>query len=157
VKTFVASEIAQRIQGPNESPVRVLNRVRNWTKMGLLPPTGEAHPGGGRACVYYEGALLDAMILQELVVDIGLGAIEAAEILKEIKSKAPALFKVPLDKSHRDRTLLALYKHRGSSSVLHVGLLTPDNFKKLFEKHLAGSFRVLDIAVLHDRLEAEPT
>jgi hypothetical protein len=68
-----------------ELPIRVLSRVRNWTKMVLLKPEGDAHPGGGRACVYSEEALLDAALLQ-MFHAAGINAVDAAEALKDARA-----------------------------------------------------------------------
>jgi hypothetical protein len=119
--------------------------------MGLLPPTGEAHPGGGRACLYSEDALLEAMLLQGLV-DFGLVAVEARKILDQIRAEEPNLFDVPITKPRRGRTLLVIGKAYSTSNALNVSLRSPDELAKFIEKRLLSDYHVIDIEKLHDRL-----
>ena len=154
MRTFLASDIAKRVRRGDEDPVRVLNRVRNWTKLGLLEPAGDAHPGGGRPCVYSEGALLDAMLLQELV-DAGVDAVRAAPILEQIKRDAPNLFIASLTKLS-NKTLLVIGKEYSNSKVLNISLRSPDSLAKLASMHALSFFYIIDIERLRDRLNAEP-
>jgi hypothetical protein len=148
--TLLASDIARRIQQPDEDPVRVLNRVRNWTKFGLLKPAGEANPGGGRACVYPESALLEAMLLQELI-NAGMPAVSMRPILDKIQD---AVSPAKLAKQDSDQTLLILGKHRSSSNVINVWLRSPEEFAKLVGKHECALFYILNLKPLRDRLIA---
>ena len=152
---LLASDIARRLRQPGEDPVRVLNRIRNWTKFGLLTPAGEAHPGGGRACQYSDATLLDAMIIQELV-NAGIPAVSVGSVLEQIKSDAPQLFGASFTKLH-DRTLLILGKAYSGSNAINVWLRSPTGFAKLAEKQSRCSlYYVIDIEKLRDRLNAEP-
>jgi hypothetical protein len=61
--------------------------------MGVLVPIGDAHPGGGRPCIYSEDALLDAALLQvfhsagiDVVDAVAGGALKDA---REIVKNAP--------------------------------------------------------------------
>jgi len=154
---LLASDIARRVRrGKHEDLVRVLNRIRNWTKFGLLKPVGEIHPGGGRACQYSEGALLDAMIIQELV-NAGLSAVsEVGQVLELIKSKVPRLFTSSFAKRESDQTLLILGKVYSGSNVTNVWLRSPAGFAELHAKRLCSLYYVIDLEKIRERLNAEP-
>lgn len=66
--TFTVGEIAERIREPDEALVTVVDRLRNFTKEGLLKPIGSRNPGTGRKRRYPETALIDAAILSKLSV-----------------------------------------------------------------------------------------
>lgn len=83
--TFTVKEIAEKIQRPMESPQAAIDRLRNWTKEGLIKPAGERHPGTGRARRYSEKAFFDAVLLQILTDCLGIPAVSAAPILKTAK------------------------------------------------------------------------
>jgi DNA-binding transcriptional MerR regulator len=71
-------DIAERIRRSDEEIDRVVDRLRNWTKEGLLRPQGEQNPGTGRARTYSEEAVTDALILTALT-DWGIPAVRAAQ------------------------------------------------------------------------------
>jgi len=68
--TFTVSDIAQRIAKPSMDEAVIVERIRHWTREGLLQPAGEKNPGTGRRRRYDEAALADAVVLNELA---GLG------------------------------------------------------------------------------------
>jgi DNA-binding transcriptional MerR regulator len=69
--TFTVSEIADRIQQPGQDRAAVVERIRHWTREGLLAPIGERNPGTGRDRIYPETALLNAVLLNAMA-DRGL-------------------------------------------------------------------------------------
>jgi hypothetical protein len=81
VQTVSVKEIAQRVRGPNESLQTAIDRVRNWTKEGLIKTAGEAHPGKGRARQYDEWAMIDAALLQVLTECTGMPAVKVEPML----------------------------------------------------------------------------
>jgi hypothetical protein len=80
--TFSVREVAKRIQRgePLES---VISRLRNWSKTGLLRPTGEKNPGTGRQRRYTEGAVIDALVLSTLTETLNIPAVEVAKVRNE--------------------------------------------------------------------------
>jgi hypothetical protein len=64
VATLTARDIAQRIQRPGEQLRAATDRLRNWTKEGLIKPVGDLHPGTGRKKRYAQSAVRRAMLLQ---------------------------------------------------------------------------------------------
>jgi hypothetical protein len=64
--TVTVGEIAQRIKEPGEELSAIVDRLRSWTKEGLLKPLGKRKPGTGVKRVYAERAIIDAAILSLL-------------------------------------------------------------------------------------------
>jgi len=85
VATFTVKEIAAEIKRPMEPLQAAIDRLRNWTKEGLISTSGERHPGTGRARQYSQKALVDAVLLQALTDGTGIAAVSAAPILKDAK------------------------------------------------------------------------
>jgi DNA-binding transcriptional MerR regulator len=65
-------EIADRIvRTPGVDKAALIERLRHWTREGLLTPIGDKHPGTGRQRQYNDSAVFDAAILNALA-DHGL-------------------------------------------------------------------------------------
>src|SRR5260370_25860225 len=75
--TFTVVELAARIARRGEKPDLVADRIRNWTKDGLLELAGDKNPGTGRSRAYPEKALIEAMVLLELMDCLGIQPIKA--------------------------------------------------------------------------------
>lgn len=73
IPTVTVSEIARRIWrlGDNMNEAQLVERVRAWTKEGLLVPIGEKNPGTGRHRRYPQSAVAEAMLLKVLSDAIG--------------------------------------------------------------------------------------
>jgi hypothetical protein len=147
---LLATDIARRVRQDKEDLARVLNRIRNWTKFGLLTPIGELHPGGGRACQYDEGALLDAMILQELV-NAGIPAVSVGPVLEQIKAELPQLFTAAFTKREGER-LLILGKAYSGSNTINVWMRPPAELAKLVARHQCSLYYVIDLEKIRERL-----
>jgi hypothetical protein len=76
VPLLTVRDIAKRIRRDDEDLEVVVARLRNWTKEGLLQFSGDKHPGTGRARLYPEGAVIDALVLGGLTA-IGIPAVRA--------------------------------------------------------------------------------
>jgi hypothetical protein len=92
VLTVTVSQIAERIWSPEGklTKPKVIDRLRNWTKEGLLVPVGDKNPGTGRRRLYPPGAVADALLLTVLTDAIGLQAGKArsfAELFKLAKTR----------------------------------------------------------------------
>jgi hypothetical protein len=79
---ITVSEIAEQIRGRDEDLTVVIDRLRNWTKEGLLRPLGEKNPGTGRKRRYPETAIIDAMLLTVLTDQIGMAAVKTTRFKK---------------------------------------------------------------------------
>ena len=94
-KSLTVGEIAERIREPDETLEAVIERLRAWTKEGLLKPTGRKKTGRGRKRRYSEEAIVAAAILSRLSKHYGnkapelrsTGAVDVAiEELSKVKS-----------------------------------------------------------------------
>jgi hypothetical protein len=72
VRPLSARDIAKAISGSEEGQSLVFERVRHWTREGLLPLTGDKHPGTGRKRLFGNDALAIARVLNELA-EHGIG------------------------------------------------------------------------------------
>jgi hypothetical protein len=77
IRPLTVREIAKRIRRDDEDLDVVVNRLRNWTKEGLLELAGDKHPGIGRSRHYPDHAVIDALVLSALTA-IGIPAVRAA-------------------------------------------------------------------------------
>jgi hypothetical protein len=85
MQTLTVAEIAQRIRRPHEDMRSAGDRIRNWTREGLLTPDGEKHPGTGKVRRYPPSALMDAAFLQVITDCTGVAAVAAGELLGEAR------------------------------------------------------------------------
>lgn len=76
VRPITVREIARRIRRDEEDLQVVINRLRNWTKEGLLEFLGDKHPGTGKSRLYPEYAVIDALVLSALTAT-GIPAVRA--------------------------------------------------------------------------------
>jgi hypothetical protein len=76
VQLLTVRDIAKRIRRDGEDLEAVVNRLRNWTKEGLLEFSGDKHPGTGRTRLYPKDAVIDALVLNALTA-IGIPAVRA--------------------------------------------------------------------------------
>jgi DNA-binding transcriptional MerR regulator len=76
---MTVKELAERICRPHEDIGAVIDRLRNWTKEGLLETAGDKNPGTGRRRHYDDSALVDALILTTLA-DIGIPSVRASQL-----------------------------------------------------------------------------
>jgi DNA-binding transcriptional MerR regulator len=84
---FTVSEIARRLASP-ERQTTLRERIRHWTREGLVHPIGEKNPGTGRHRLYEESVLVDVAILNALA---GLGV--QVRNLNEVLDRANELIK----------------------------------------------------------------
>jgi hypothetical protein len=85
--TLTVSEIAERVQKPGEELRTAVDRVRNWTKEGLLKPVGDIHPGTGRKKQYSEKAAIRALILQAISDATGGRSVYLAHMIEEVEAR----------------------------------------------------------------------
>jgi hypothetical protein len=76
VRSLTVRDIAKRIRRDGEDLEVVVNRLRNWTKEGLLEFSGDKHPGSGKTRLYPKHAVIDALVLSALTA-IGIPAVRA--------------------------------------------------------------------------------
>jgi len=59
-------EIAKRLAASVDEEQLIFERVRHWTREGLVSPAGNSHPGIGRKRLYDESSLPKARMLNSL-------------------------------------------------------------------------------------------
>jgi hypothetical protein len=106
VQTISVKDIAMKILRPGETMESAINRVKNWTREGLIRPVGDRHPGTGRARQYHRRVLFEAALLQVLVDCTGIGAISAGPLLDAAKKKLSMLSIIKSDGDFENTVLL---------------------------------------------------
>jgi hypothetical protein len=66
MRTFTAKDIAERIARSDDAVQPAFERIRHWTREGLLLPHGEENPGTGRKREYAESEVGKARLLNAL-------------------------------------------------------------------------------------------
>jgi hypothetical protein len=95
---MTARDIAKHIQRPGESLTAAVDRLRTWTKMGIIKPSGERHPGTGRKKRYSKPALLEAVLLQTLTDSFGSSAVSLRSLVEQVlKVRHGPLFEPGVD------------------------------------------------------------
>jgi hypothetical protein len=102
---LTAGEIAVRIQQPGEDLRAISERLRTWTKEGLIKPLGKRSPGTGRHHRYPERALIDAAILSQLSQQYGLWGKKAPLFTNALLDKA--VDELPKMSTHREKRRIA--------------------------------------------------
>src|ERR1700730_13603223 len=92
-QTISVKDIALKILRSGETMEAAVNRIKNWTREGLITPVGDRHPGTGRARQYPRRVLFEAALLQLLVDCTGIGAINAGPLLHEAKKRLAVIIK----------------------------------------------------------------
>jgi len=82
--SLTAQDIAKHIQRPGEPLAAAVDRLRNWTKMGIIKPVGARHPGTGRKKQYSSVALAEALLLQALTDALGSSAVSLRPLIDKV-------------------------------------------------------------------------
>jgi hypothetical protein len=146
--TLTVREIAQKIRLPGEDLTTAINRARNWTREGLLPTVGERHPGIGRERLYPRRALLDAVLLQWLTTALGMTAVGASSVLKEILKDTKDL----LATQPREDTVLVASRKFGEKEWI-VGPIWESRIQKWLATHREYAHAILHAKTLYEQVE----
>ncbi|MBR1238187.1 hypothetical protein [Bradyrhizobium sp. AUGA SZCCT0182] len=143
---FSVSDVAERIKRPNEELRQAITRVRNWTKEGLLSPSGEANPGTGRAREYSTGAMVDALLIETFVQCFGSAAVSVPKYLKKVRHFI-------LDAADvRQIDHLLLIGRTAGREDFHVASHSPSKLGAAIKSGGWETYMVLDISVLRKKL-----
>jgi DNA-binding transcriptional MerR regulator len=63
---LTVNEIAMRLEKGKRERAALVERIRHWTREGLITPEGEKNPGTGRHRQYRENVLADVALLNVL-------------------------------------------------------------------------------------------
>jgi hypothetical protein len=127
MQTLTVAEIAEKIRRPHEDMRAAGDRIRNWTREGLLSPVGEKHPGTGKVRRYPQSVLMDAAFLQVMTDCTGVAAVAAGDLLSE----ARAIFGRATKAGNLENSMIVISKSVGESKWTMSHVLTtklPDYF-----------------------------
>jgi hypothetical protein len=149
--TLTASDIAKHIQRPDEPLTAAVDRLRTWTKMGIIKPAGERNPGTGRKKQYSSVALLEAMVLQAITDTFGSPAISLSPLVKQVSSmvRLGALMVYKSPASPRQQVLVIDRSRNGTLTIYPVEL---KELAKYISSYPLDVYMVLNIANLFERL-----
>jgi hypothetical protein len=81
---LTVSEIAQVLAETSERQAALVERIRHWTREGLLEPRGEKNPGTGRHREYENAVLVEVAVLDALA-DLGMQVGQQHTVLKLVR------------------------------------------------------------------------
>jgi DNA-binding transcriptional MerR regulator len=141
--TLTVSEIAAMLEDAPERRSTLVERIRHWTREGLLQPIGEKNPGTGRHREYETDALIDVAVLN-LLANLGLQVGQQqrfVEFAREIYSANK--------KNHADwgEVFLAISSHAGEKPKF-VMLFTDKGTDIGSEAHLSEFYATSDAFVI---------
>jgi hypothetical protein len=151
MRTYTVAELAQRIARPSDKLELVADRIRNWTKDGLLDPTGDKNPGTGRARSYPEKALIEAMVLLELMDCLGIQPIKARHYVGWFKTAKSAL-----ERNVQQKEYLVLSRGPDGGKITLVDTKTIKELPSVLQRSKFASHIIIDLGALYARLEQNP-
>ncbi|SDP49239.1 hypothetical protein [Afipia sp. GAS231] len=148
MRTFTVAELAERIARPGERPDLMADRIRNWTKDSLLEPLGDKNPGTGRSRSYPEKALIEALVLLELMDCLGVQPIKARWFAGW--AKAAKILHEPTD-----RKKYLIFSRSGE--ITGIELRDPKELLALLQDSPAfAAHIIIDLEKLYARIEQKP-
>jgi hypothetical protein len=148
MKTYSVSEIAEKIGRPGDDMRVVGDRIRNWTREGLLETLGVKNPGTGRSRLYPETGLLDALLLTAITESVGLQVVKV-HAFREVFAAARKFLK-PQYKS-----ALFLVISRDLTGDAYVDLQRPETLANRLKNNPADGHIVINLSRLTERLKME--
>jgi hypothetical protein len=148
VATLTASDIARRIQAPGEELKVAVDRVRNWTKEGIIKPIGDAHPGTGRKKKYSEEAARRAGILQVLSDFTHGDAVYLVHMIDRVEDE--------LRKSRGKSQLFVLTRKLGGGGRFEISTWSAGKLGRGILDAKAEIHIVLNPDLILERIEQEP-
>jgi hypothetical protein len=140
---FTVSDIAQKIRRPDEDIGQAITRVRNWTKEGLLRPSGKTNTGTGRPREYSTEAVIDAFLIDTFVQCFGSAAVSVPKFLKNVRLYF-------IDEKQRDKFLLI--GRTSGNPDFHSAAYAPAALANAIKSRKWQTYMVLDIGQLTERL-----
>ncbi|MGF6309956.1 hypothetical protein ABIB82_007308 [Bradyrhizobium sp. i1.8.4] len=149
MKTYSVSEIAEKIRRPGEDMRVVGDRIRNWTREGLLKPVGAKNPGTGRSRQYPETAMFEAMVLSAITESVGVQAVKV-HTFKDLFETVREFLK----SQSKTSTLLVIGRDMRSDS--YVSLHRPETLGKFIANSMVVEAHiVINLGQLRWRLHGD--
>ena len=147
-------DIAPYIQRPGKSSTAALDRLRNWTKMGIIKPSGVPHPGRGRKKSFSSAALMKAVLLQTLIDTFGAPAVNLSGLADELAQM------VRRGSVLSGQRLIVFGRRQGSSrtSIAEIPANELQNYisQSDFDIHLVVNLNRVFLALPYDLLDVFP-
>lgn len=148
VATLTARDIAKHIQRPGESLTAAVDRLRNWTKMGIIEPSGEQNPGTGHKKQYSIDALPRAVILQALIDAMGSPALTLSPILDSLAKG----FRRRAEGAKRD---LVVFSKEASGQGFEIQFANRSELARCISKSDYAVHTVIDLGRIYERVARE--
>jgi DNA-binding transcriptional MerR regulator len=81
---LTVSEVAQILAETSKGQAALVERIRHWTREGLLEPRGEKNPGTGRHREYENAVVVEVAVLDALA-DLGMQVGQQHTVLKHVR------------------------------------------------------------------------
>lgn len=146
---LTVSDIARHIQRPGESLTAAVDRLRNWTDMGIIKAKGPKRPGTGHKRRYSTDALISAGILQTLVDATGSPAIAFTENMGGMVEGLLGLVK------REDARTFLLLISRPPSGEPRFDFLPPEELAAQISKSPVDAHTVIRLRRVYERLMSE--
>jgi hypothetical protein len=140
---FTVSDIAQRIRRPDEEFEQAITRVRNWTKEGLLRPSGKTNTGTGKPREYSKETVVDAFLIETFVQCFGSAAVSVPKFLENIR---------PYFIDEKQRGKFLLIGRTSGDHDFHTEAYAPAALASAIKSNKWQTYMVLDIGQLTERL-----
>lgn len=152
MQTVTAKDIAERIKRPDEDLQAAVDRLKNWTREGLLKTVGEKNPGRGRARQFSERTMVDAVLLQILTDAIGMAAAAAAPYLEDMRGEIADAQK-HMRKPGAESFFLVIARSIGGAEW-QLGCTPLSKLEMSLRKRGSDTYTIIDLERMFARLDA---
>ena len=140
-------DIATFIRRPGKSLTAAVDKLRNWTDVGIIKAKGPKRPGTGHKRRYTVDAMISAGILQALVDATGSPAIAFGD---DMGGMVEALR--VLAKEEGSRALLLVVSRDPSAQLVKFDLIPPDELGEHISKSTFDVQTVIKLRRIYERL-----
>jgi DNA-binding transcriptional MerR regulator len=123
-RTLTVSEIAGMLDDAPERQGTLIERIRHWTREGLIQPIGEKNPGTGRHREYEADVVIDVAVLN-LLANLGLQLSQQREVLKPVREFYVLNKQNPTFEKYEHYLAIANPDGKTPQLVVHAGYFEP--------------------------------
>jgi multisubunit Na+/H+ antiporter MnhE subunit len=152
-RQFTASDVAARIKRPSEPIENAIERVKHWTRIGLLHPVGSQNPGSGRHRSYSTAAVLEAIFLNMLTEAVGMTAVRSRAFRETYD---PIILILPTDKTKFIRITFSADKQSATCGTVTLNPNDPKDavqFVNRLKRPDHDACILIDVAKIHARFK----